>query len=272
MSPSSFKSTLLEPPSTDENWIMSADHINTPSGIRSVQENGVALIRGFFTADDLQPINEDITKLASAFYQALGQSLPVHPPHQLDRLLVTLLQQRPDWQSTLYDRLQQLPSLLALPNHARFQKLSRTMLQSQSIGVWPRVQMRLDRYADDKNVIEWHHDYLYNQGTRASYTLWMPLVNISAEMGLLQIAPGSHRLTEVPFTKTEHERRFDYTLTDEFLANLSVTIPDQYQAGDLLIFHSLVLHSGASNRHPERARLVALFRVQDLNQLDLFSQ
>jgi hypothetical protein len=245
------------------------DALFTPSSIRKINQDGFAIIRNFFDATEMKPIYEDIKGLAKAFYDHTSLTMPNVPDDEIDRTLVGLIKDSPKIQSTLYDRLQLMPANLALPNSTKVRRLAKLLFGSHSYGVWPRLQARFDVHQDMKNVIEWHHDYLYNQGTKHSWTLWLPLVNIQPNMGLLRIAPRTH-IVKIPFkfTRTGGVNRFDYTLEQSVVDNLEIVMPDHYSAGDLVIFHSLVVHAGAVNQDHDRARLVTLFRIQDLTTLE----
>jgi hypothetical protein len=172
-------------------------------------------------------------------------------------------------QSVLYDRLQQMPALLSLPSHPRFLETARKLLDTKYVGVWPRVQQRFDRFGDGANLIKWHHDYLYNGGTRSSFTFWMPVVDITPEMGLLKIVPGSHLRDDFRFVKESNGQRFSFTLEGDVVQNLETVAPE-VRAGDCVIFHSLSVHTGSPVTIPGRARLTVLFRMQDLTRLEAF--
>jgi hypothetical protein len=248
-----------------------SEDIAKPGFMDSLNEAGFGVIRGFFTEADLKPLWADVRNLAIAFASSNGVGLDEVSDNEVDRLLVSFLKERPQLQGVLYDRLQQTPANLATPGHEKFRDMARKLFNTEAYGIWPRMQVRLDLYQDKKNVIEWHHDYLYNQGTKNSWTAWMPLVDISEGMGLLRIAPGTHSVpTPFEFTKTGGVNRFDYTLDPEVVAGLNLVRPDFYNAGDLVLFHSLVIHAGAENQTLDRARLVQLFRLQNLNDLEAF--
>jgi len=247
------------------------DTLFSPSSLQQINQDGFGIIRNFFDATELKPVYDDIKGLAQAFYSHTSLPMPSVPDTELDRPLVDLLKTNPKLQSTLYDRLQQMPANLALPSSSKIRQLAGLLFGNHPYGVWPRLQVRFDLYQDIKNVIEWHHDYLYNQGTKHSWTLWMPLVNIQPEMGLLRIAPRTHTVeTPFEFTKTGGVNRFDYTLDQSIVDKLEIVMPDHYNAGDLVIFHSLVVHAGAVNQDHDRARLVTLYRIQDLTTLEAF--
>lgn len=242
--------------------------------LQEIQEKGYLIIRNFFQETELSRCWKAIDSLAKAFAIGLGidsNKFDEVLPTERDRMLVSILQKRPDLQSVLYNRLQMVPELLALPSNKVFQDLAKQLLKTDSIGVWPRLQVRLDLFNDDKNVIGWHHDYLYNKGTSASYTFWMPLVSTRKEMGTLLLADGSHKLEmDGMFKPVEGDRRFAFNLEPEVLERLSYWEPEGFSAGDLVVFHRKLVHSGMLNQVHDRARLTVLFRMQNLETLEAF--
>jgi len=240
-----------------------------------IQGKGYLIIENFFHKSELQSCWDGIDSLAKSFAKRIGLDLNKFDgliPEERDRMLVLILKERPDLQSLIYNRLQMIPSLLALPSHKKFKELSTILLQTSSYGVWPRLQVRLDLYNDEKNVIGWHHDYLYNKGTKSSYTFWMPLVSITKEMGTLLLAEQSHKLDleDLKFEPIDNQRRFVFSLNPETLKNLELFQKESFSAGDLVIFHSMLIHSGMLNTLEDRARLTVLFRMQNLEKLEGF--
>jgi len=243
--------------------------------MQDIERKGYLIIRNFFQEAELYPYWRAIDYFVKAFARGVGIDFNEFDevlPTERDRMLVSILQKRPDLQSVLYDRLQMIPELLALPSHQRFQKLAKEILKTKSIGVWPRMQVRLDLCGDEKNVIRWHHDYLYNKGTSNSYTFWMPMVSITKEMGTLLLADRSHKLQlqDEMFERVEVNRRFVFNLKEEILKQLEYWQPENFSAGDLVIFHSLLVHSGMLNTMQDRARMTVLFRMQNLETLEAY--
>lgn len=239
---------------------------------QQVETNGFLYIPNFLDASELQELWADLDELTKAFYSGVQCPTESCKADQRDRPLVSIVNAKQSIRPVLYDRLQAMPSLLALPAHPKVRAIATTVLGTQQVGVWPRVQLRFDTLSDEKNLIAWHHDYLYNKGTRDSYTFWIPLVSITPDMGLLQFAAQSHlRADQVEFTKAEHGRRFDCDLDESTLKSFDIFSHEKYEAGDLVLFHSKFIHSGQLNANPQRARLTALFRMQDLGTLEAFA-
>ncbi len=87
-----------------------------------------------------------------------------------------------------------------------------------------------------------HQDFPHIQGTTETMSLWLPLGDCPAAMGGLAIARGSH---------TEGVR--DFTVSNgagamEVIDPLEGSwVAGPLQAGDVLIFHSLTVHTGLPN-------------------------
>ncbi|WP_395731774.1 phytanoyl-CoA dioxygenase family protein [Prosthecobacter sp.] len=237
--------------------------------LQECDKNGYDLVRGFLTPENLLNIHAELRLLADAVGARIGVSSAGIPDSEIDRPFVEIVKRRPDWQSILYQRLQQLPSIISACSLPQVREMSQSLLKTTAISVWPRVQVRLDLFEDSKNHIRWHHDYLYNRGTQDSFTFWIPLSNVDASMGLLQIAKGSHITADsFHFEKSSDVNKFDYTLSQDQVDRLDIVVPQSYQAGDLAVFHSKTIHSGALNQNPDRARLTLLFRLQNLHTLE----
>lgn len=105
-----------------------------------------------------------------------------------------------------------------------------------------------------------HQDYVFIRGTAETYTAWIPLQDMSPEMGGLQIAAGSHK-----------NGIFDYKPAlgaggmgiNEPLEGSWANSP--FKQGDVLIFHSMVVHQGVPCTG-KRLRLSIDARYQRLSE------
>jgi hypothetical protein len=105
-----------------------------------------------------------------------------------------------------------------------------------------------------------HQDFIPIQGTKETYTAWIPLTDLPTEMGGLQIAAGSH---------TRGVYDFEPALG---AGGLAVTDPlegtwvgNSFAQGDVLIFHSLAVHKGLPN-HSDRLRMSMDARYQRVSE------
>jgi len=107
-----------------------------------------------------------------------------------------------------------------------------------------------------------HQDFVFIQGTAQTYTAWIPLGECPIELGGLKVNPGTHRhdlyqhhLKAGPGGMGINE--------DELPDNWYST---NYQPGDVLIFHSYLVHQALPNVTKDRLRLSADFRYQSISQ------
>ena len=102
----------------------------------------------------------------------------------------------------------------------------------------------------------WHQDrYYWPLDTKNTITMWMPIVDISREMGMLTFAVGSNRsgLAEGGEISNQTELFFrDYVETKGF----SVEMPKFMKAGDATFHSGLTVHSAPRNESQHRARKI----------------
>jgi hypothetical protein len=235
-----------------------------------LDQAGYLLLKNYFSQDFISTITDSIMSVIEGVVASVGleEEFDFGAYSEVDEVLVKLISMRPELQSTIYNRLQQMPLLLAVPGHVSITKLASEILSSSRIGVWPRVQLRMDLPADSENVINWHNDYIYNKGTSCSYTFWFPLVSLNDETGYLDFARGSHLSSDVSYEFMGSDHKFKIKIPQKTLSEFDIVTPKP-SVGDLVVFHSQTWHTGKLNKSKNKARLSGLFRMQNLNTLEL---
>ncbi|MFI4934054.1 MAG: phytanoyl-CoA dioxygenase family protein [Caulobacterales bacterium] len=90
--------------------------------------------------------------------------------------------------------------------------------------------------------VPWHQDHAYWQPELDYYALgvWLPLHDVTVEMGAMQFIPGSHRLGLVPHRHDEAPAHNVLTVAETIDASAAVACP--LKAGGATFHHSETLH------------------------------
>ncbi len=103
-----------------------------------------------------------------------------------------------------------------------------------------------------------HQDWRSMQGSLNAMVVWMPLVDVNAALGALEIVPGSHRWGLLPSEQDEWYRK---VAEAERFTYQSVEVA----AGDALFFSALLLHRSGNNV-TDAIRWSCHFRYNDLSE------
>lgn len=103
-----------------------------------------------------------------------------------------------------------------------------------------------------------HRDYTWTGGTKDTWTTWIPLMDIDMKLGGVELIPGSHLMTFQPIKGDETKG----WMIDELLPWATCS---NYELGDVLLFHSMTIHAGKSNKTDNKIRFSLDCRFQNAN-------
>jgi hypothetical protein len=106
-----------------------------------------------------------------------------------------------------------------------------------------------------------HQDYVHVQGTPDTWTSWIPLGNVPCELGGLAVYAGSHVHGILPVRDMKGAGGVG-------IANLPPGHEwhtSEFVAGDVLLFHSHLVHRGLDNETPDRIRISVDYRYQPVS-------
>jgi ectoine hydroxylase-related dioxygenase (phytanoyl-CoA dioxygenase family) len=123
------------------------------------------------------------------------------------------------------------------------ESLDKLGVESATLGTVPLI--RIDRPKDTMFSTPWHQDQWYSFSSPQSVVLWMPLGNMSENIGTLRVVPSSHKNGTMDFIEYKGGREPFEPLhaVDEKKA---IDVDVQY--GEVLIFRQNLLHKSGFNQ------------------------
>ncbi|HUE14272.1 MAG TPA: phytanoyl-CoA dioxygenase family protein [Planctomycetaceae bacterium] len=135
----------------------------------------------------------------------------------------------------------------------------------QPIFMFRGTNIRYSLPHDGLHMTPPHQDHFFIRANSEFRTVWVPLMEIGKDVGGLALAVGSHKrgLRE----HREQENVYSYQMRGRKQSGVALEhigepwLTTDYRAGDVLVFHSLMLHWALPNRS-ERVRLSLDARCQ----------
>ncbi|MCC6288550.1 MAG: phytanoyl-CoA dioxygenase family protein [Chitinophagaceae bacterium] len=109
----------------------------------------------------------------------------------------------------------------------------------------------------------WHQDqYYWPVDTNNTITMWMPLVDISVEMGMLTFASGSHTNGAVfdHEISDESEKAFDKYVHEK---GFPITRATTMQAGDATWHYGFTIHNAPGNKSSVMREVMTIIYIAD---------
>jgi ectoine hydroxylase-related dioxygenase (phytanoyl-CoA dioxygenase family) len=124
----------------------------------------------------------------------------------------------------------------------------------------PLVSYSSKKLAKNNNYwkIPAHQDWPSTQGSLNGLTVWIPLINITNELGPLEVVPGSHLLG-----KLEHIEIEGVPVLSQNNWNF---LPIPMDVGDVLVFSNFLIHRSGTNLTENKIRWSVHFRYDDANE------
>jgi hypothetical protein len=170
----------------------------------------------------------------------------------LDELLVTLRERDPAAFSAIYDTMQTSFELQRFVGDDRLASVAAMLLDDEPDGLcMTGAVLRLDPPHDRRNVLEWHQEagyYPQNVAGENGTVVWMPLADVSAERGPMDVCVGSHALGTLAHSPRAHE------MMHSDLLRVSDEIAGRYRqaslalgAGDAVFMNMATIHRSGIN-------------------------
>jgi len=140
---------------------------------------------------------------------------------------------------------------------------------AEPVFMYRNVDIRFALPNDAKHLTPSHQDHFFIRQTERFRTVWIPLMRIERNVGGLTVAARSHHRGLLEHV--EHETAYSYIFRGRKqrgvpLESIGQTwLTADYRPGDLLMFHSLMIHRALPNTS-DRIRLSLDTRYQPLSE------
>lgn len=217
------------------------------------QRDGVLLLRGLFSRDEILALRRQIVALYQARFGRLAEG------SENDSVIVdTYVGDKSGWRQCAR-RLPNLPGLYRLAGEPLLLEVARKLgLAEPVFSTAPEV--RVDMPNDAQYMQPWHQDWRYGQASFNSITLWTPLHDVRREHGALEVVKGSHLKGLLKCVELPNPRRF--VIEDAGLEEAKADTVE-VELGDTLVFSQLLAHRSGTNSS-SRPRLSFQLRLADL--------
>lgn len=222
-----------------------------PDAIEEFVANGHTVVRGLATATEVEAFRPAI--VAAARDTAWNRNIP---PEQRDTYSRAFLQAVNLWR--IDDRIH--PFVLA----PRFARAATELLGVDGVRLWH--DQALVKQARG-GPTPWHQDQGYwPLDTDRTITMWMPLVDVPAEVGSMRFASGSHRLGDLqgPAISDDSQAEFERLIHERALP---VETYGALAAGDATFHAGWTLHSAGANPTDEDRPVMTVIYVADGTRL-----
>ncbi|TLS53243.1 phytanoyl-CoA dioxygenase family protein [Paenibacillus antri] len=157
----------------------------------------------------------------------------------------------------VYRDIQKLESFHALAHAPAIRRMLTAVFGGEPF-VHPRNIARVMLPHPDVRTTPSHQDFLHVQGSSDTWTCWIPLGDVPRALGGLAVLKGSHREGLLGVTHAAGAGGLESILCGLDYEWETV----DFEAGDVLAFHSHTVHKALPNLRPGTIRLSCDFRYQ----------
>ena len=179
----------------------------------------------------------------------------------------------PIWTGAGLDQIDD-DALYALDSYQELldRKSSRLLFEQifgEPVFMYRNTDIRFALPKDRKHLTPSHQDHFFIRQTNHFRTAWIPLMNIESNVGGLTLAARSHQSGLLEHV--EHETAYSYIFRGRKQRGVPLERIQQnwltadYRPGDLLIFHSLMIHRALPNTS-DKIRLSLDARYQPISE------
>lgn len=235
-----MSSKIFNLPTLDKNFILST------AQIEAFRENGHVLIENLLGTDGVAIYREQIAKAVKAHNTELRKL------EDRDTYGKAFLQIMNLWTKDL--------AVKKFVQAKRFAKVAAKLMGVENVRIYHDQALFKE---PGGGHTPWHQDqYYWPVDTTNTVTMWMPLIDLTEEMGILTFASGSQKNWDI----------FDFVISDEShegfdeyvrAQNFKIDSPKQMNAGDATFHYGCTIHSAPANTSDTTREIMTVIYVAD---------
>jgi len=216
------------------------------------RENGYFIAKSIISEKKINAVLETIFRIYFK-YNPSSKLRDLQEPWSSDLFHEEIIKFRksdPKRFSLLYDSTQTSVSIMELLTSELIAKYSASLLDTKNNELCITEGMiRMDAPGDKRNIAGWHQEisYLRNNGL----VIWIPLSDITPDLGPLQVCPKSHHEGELKVVQNKNLPGDASTVSvdevgPEYIAKYSI-MDVEIKKGDVLFFDTELFHRSGVN-------------------------
>ena len=239
---------------------------------------GYVVIENFITDEVLQSIRLEILKLVdlSVTSESIDgfAEINFNDSNSLDEAFLLLKARNSGLTSKIYSAAKKLPSIAQFVSSDKHLSIARELIGNSNVAFSDRGWgLRIDYPNDVKHSTPLHQDYHTQIGSTNGVVIWVPLTDVTLDMGPLIFYPSSDKLGIQKVMKvnngsmsTDLELDVDLEILKRF-----PSIQPEIKAGTAVIINYLLLHKSGQN-FSNKCRWSILSRWFDFEDKDAITR
>ena len=224
--------------------------------IESYTKNGFAIVKNIVPAQRINSLLENIFNLFCKYSTDCQELKNMDKPWNTElfhKKLIEFRQKDPESFGAIYDSLKTSLTLTQLITDNKVVDFVAKFLKIKPSDLSISEPMcRLDVPNDKRNTLDWHQERSFfpqNRNGLNGLVCWIPLTDITEEMGPMHISPRSHTEGQLKLsnrTKKNTSYTTQIPVPEEFVSKYE-DLAVRANAGDAVFFNMLLFHRSGQN-------------------------